>query len=235
MVLAYLLSVIFTQPVAAIQAEAIQTVALQPVANLKAQDTPNDPGGSIDLSWKLSPDSARVKRYEVHRAESTEGPFEKIVEFLIPTTYYTDADTLLRNKKDYYYRVDVVGKLGTRGSSNIAGPAIAKPQWFNTNRLAVLVFALIYGGLVILYIEFAKRDRGMFVRRIAGLDAIDEAVGRSTKMGKPILFSFGIGYLTDVATDSLGSIAMEHALHPCSGLTTQIAECVEGIHFSPPF
>lgn len=200
MVLACLLSVIFTQPVATMQAEAIQTVALRPVANLDATDTPNDAGQSIDISWELSPDSARIRRYEVYRAESTEGPFEKIVEFLIPTTSYTDADTLLRNKKDYYYRVDVVGKLESRASSKIAGPAIAKPQWFNRNRLAVLVFALIYGGLVILYIEFAKRDRGMFVRRIAGLDAIDEAVGRSTEMGKPILFSFGIGYLTDVAT-----------------------------------
>ena len=198
MVLAYLLSVIFTQPVAAIQAEAIQPVALRPVANLEAQDTPNDPGASIDLSWELSPDSARVIRYEVYRASSRDGPFEKIVEFLIPTTFYTDEE--VENNKEYYYRVDVAGKLGTRASCEIAGPVQAKPQWFNRNRLAVLVFALIYGGLVILYIEFAKRDRGMFVRRIAGLDAIDEAVGRSTEMGKPILFSFGIGYLTDVAT-----------------------------------
>jgi len=197
-VLAYLLSVIFTQPVAVMQAEAIQPVALRPAANLEAQDTPNDPGGSIDLSWELSPDSARVRRYEVYRASSRDGPFEKIVEFLLPTTSYTDEE--VENNKEYYYRVDVVGKLGTRASSKIAGPAMAKPQWFNANRLAVLVFALIYGGLVILYIEFAKRDRGMFVRRIAGLDAIDEAVGRSTEMGKPILFSFGIGYLTDVAT-----------------------------------
>lgn len=202
MVLAYLL--LFAQPV--VEAQTMQTAALRPVANLDAQDTPNDAGKSIDLEWGLSPDSAHITRYEVYRAESKDGPFEKIVEFLIPTTSYTDEDTLLRNNKPYYYRVDVVGKLGTRASCEITAPVQAKPQWFNTNRLAVLVFAAVYGILVILYIEFAKRDRGMFVRRIAGLDAIDEAVGRSTEMGKPILFSFGIGYLTDVATIAALSI-----------------------------
>lgn len=200
MVLVYLL--LFAQPV--IEAQAMQTAALRPVANLEAQDTPNDPGGSIDLSWDPSPDSARITRYEVYRAESRKGPFEKIVEFLIPTTSYTDEE--VENNKEYYYRVDVVGAFQVSASSEIAAPVIAKPQWFNRNRLAVLVFAAVYGILVILYIEFAKRTSGMFVRRIAGLDAIDEAVGRSTEMGKPILFSFGIGYLTDVATIAALSI-----------------------------
>jgi hypothetical protein len=203
-VLAYLLSVIFTQPTVTTETEAMSLAALRPVTNLEAKDTPNDPGGSIDLSWFLSPDSARVKRYEVYRATSEDGPFEKIVEFLIPTTSYTDEE--VENKKEYYYRVDVVGAFQESASSQISGPVIAKPQWFNTNRLAVLVFAVVYGILVILYIEFAKKDREMFVRRIAGLDAIDEAVGRATEMGKPILFSFGIGYLYDVATIAALSI-----------------------------
>jgi len=197
-VLVYLTALLFAQPVS--DANAATPVVLRPVENLRTQDTPNDAGQSIDLSWEPSPDEEFIERYEVYRAQSAEGPFEKIVEFLIPTTAYTDADTLLRNKKDYYYRVDVVGELESRASSEIAGPVQTKPQWFNTNRIPVLVFAVVYGLLLILYIEFAKRDREMFVRRIAGLDAIDEAVGRSTEMGKPILFSFGIGYLTDVAT-----------------------------------
>lgn len=204
MVLAYLLSVIFTQPMITIQTEAMHLVALRPAENLEAKDTPNDAGRSIYVSWNLSPDSARVKRYEVYRAESAKGPFEKIVEFLIPTTSYTDEE--VENNKEYYYRVDAVGAFEVSASSQIAGPVIAKPQWFNTNRIAVLVFAIIYGGLVILYIEFAKKEREMFIRRIAGLDAIDEAVGRATEMGKPILFSFGIGYLTDVATIAALSI-----------------------------
>ena len=44
----------------------------------------------------------------------------------------------------------------------------------------------------------AERGADLFVRRIPGLNAIEEAVGRATEMGKPILFSFGLGYLTDM-------------------------------------
>jgi len=38
----------------------------------------------------------------------------------------------------------------------------------------------------------AQRGRLPFIRRIAGLNAIDEAVGRATEMGRPILFSTGL-------------------------------------------
>jgi hypothetical protein len=41
------------------------------------------------------------------------------------------------------------------------------------------------------------------VRRIAGLDAVDEVVGRATEMGRPVLYSPGIGGLE--AADTLAS------------------------------
>ncbi len=37
----------------------------------------------------------------------------------------------------------------------------------------------------------------MFVRRIAGLDHVEEAIGRATEMGKPILYVPGIGTMAD--------------------------------------
>lgn len=37
------------------------------------------------------------------------------------------------------------------------------------------------------------------LRRIAGLDAIEEAVGRATEMGRPVHFSPGIGGITDTS------------------------------------
>jgi hypothetical protein len=51
---------------------------------------------------------------------------------------------------------------------------------------------------VILFARLARKGVKLFVRRIAGLDAIDDALGRATEMGKPILFSFGLGYITDI-------------------------------------
>ncbi|NLI98574.1 fibronectin type III domain-containing protein [bacterium] len=172
-----------------------------PVTELAAEDTPNDAGRSIELSWNPSRDSARIKTYTVYRAQSASGPFTKVVEFVTPVFYYTDNDTTaLRDKVDYYYRVDAESNDGQTAPSLIAGPVQSKAHWFNKARWAVLIVAVVYGFVVILYIELAKRNRNMFIRRIAGLDAVDEAVGRSTEMGKPILFTFGIGGLTDLAT-----------------------------------
>ena len=64
---------------------------------------------------------------------------------------------------------------------------------------------------MIYFIESAKRGKKLFLRRIAGLEAIDEAVGRATEMGRPILFVAGIQDMDDVQTIAgltiLGSIA----------------------------
>ncbi|MBD3286408.1 hypothetical protein GF359_07605 [candidate division WOR-3 bacterium] len=172
---------------------------LSPVTNLVVEDVENDAGGSIDLSWKPSPDSARVVTYKVLRGLYPDGEFTELVVFKVPTYSFRDATT--EDRVEYFYMVQVIDERGVVASSEIVGPRISKPHWFNTGRLAVLVVAMAYALMVILYIEFAKRDTSkMYIRRIAGLDQIDEAVGRATEMGKPILYSLGIGFLTDVAT-----------------------------------
>ena len=40
----------------------------------------------------------------------------------------------------------------------------------------------------------------MYLRPIAGIEAIDEAIGRATEMGKPILYVPGLSSISDVAT-----------------------------------
>lgn len=58
---------------------------------------------------------------------------------------------------------------------------------------------------IILTVVTAQRGRLPFIRRIAGLNAIDEAVGRATEMGRPILFSTG---LTGIGIISLQALAV---------------------------
>jgi len=50
----------------------------------------------------------------------------------------------------------------------------------------------IFAVTIVLTVVTAQRGRLPFVRRIPGLNAIDEAVGRATEMGRPILFSTGL-------------------------------------------
>lgn len=59
-----------------------------------------------------------------------------------------------------------------------------------TPLMALLLLAL--SGLILYCILTARGGRELFIRRIPGLAAIDEAVGRATEMGRPILFSPGL-------------------------------------------
>jgi hypothetical protein len=62
----------------------------------------------------------------------------------------------------------------------------------------LLVFTLISGGII--YWMMSSVRGGHFlpqVRHINGLDAIEEAIGRATEMGRPVHFSPGIAGVTD--------------------------------------
>ncbi|OGL45290.1 MAG: hypothetical protein A2161_01495 [Candidatus Schekmanbacteria bacterium RBG_13_48_7] len=59
---------------------------------------------------------------------------------------------------------------------------------------------LIYIIILVLLIELARGGRELFIRRLAGIDALDEAVGRATEMGKPVLYLCGMSDLGDVST-----------------------------------
>jgi len=40
--------------------------------------------------------------------------------------------------------------------------------------------------------RWKRRGKDMYIRRIPGIDAIEEAVGRTVEMGRPMLFTFGL-------------------------------------------
>jgi hypothetical protein len=71
---------------------------------------------------------------------------------------------------------------------------------FDSSRLNVLIAVLIYGVLILWFIYHARRGKEMFIRRIAGLDAVEEAVGRATEMGKPVLYVPGLDGISSIST-----------------------------------
>lgn len=76
----------------------------------------------------------------------------------------------------------------------------AERQLFRTDRLNALLFLLIFSSAVLLYTRWARQGKPLFVRKIAGLDALEEAVGRATEMGRPVLYIPGILELDDIQT-----------------------------------
>lgn len=70
---------------------------------------------------------------------------------------------------------------------------------FVVNRLVLLAITVLLTVVLMIYITQAKKGKKFFIRRIAGLEAIDEAVGRATEMGRPVHFSPGIATLSEEA------------------------------------
>jgi len=64
----------------------------------------------------------------------------------------------------------------------------------------VLLLMVVFSGLVLWKIASAKRGQGLYIRPIPGLNAIEEAVGRSAELGGPLLFHGGVADFTNVQT-----------------------------------
>jgi len=63
------------------------------------------------------------------------------------------------------------------------------------------VAILVFGILVWLFIARARSGAPLRpIRRLAALDAIDELIGRSTEMGRPVHYSMGLQDITDSGT-----------------------------------
>lgn len=67
------------------------------------------------------------------------------------------------------------------------------PQWFDPDRLPTLIAAIV-SIIIILYTTYHRSSREKFkVREIAGLKAVEEAIGRATEMARPVLYTPGWG------------------------------------------
>ena len=197
------------------QATDSANLAPLPAANVKAADLPNDKGGAIFVTWELSPDddgNGKVSGYLVLRSESQDGPFEVAGNAVRGAAKYTDNQT--NDDKVYFYKVDAYleyldaagEKVKMTSASALSSSVQSQAQWFNMNRLYVLLFMLFVAGAIIFYIEKAKKGEEIYIRKIAGIDAVDEAVGRATEMGKKIFYIPGIQDMNDVQT--IASIAI---------------------------
>lgn len=70
--------------------------------------------------------------------------------------------------------------------------------WGNIILLFVLLLPVIY------FIRAARNGRSLHVRRIPGIDAIDEAIGRAVELGRPISFTTGLTSVSPVLYAALG-------------------------------
>ena len=174
-----------------------------------ASDHPNDDGSGIDLIWSSESaiDSIRIERM------TGEEDFRTIAMLDSGRDFYLDTDAI-RTGTQYEYRITTQDADGAV-VEQAAAFATAKAQWFNTDKISLLIMALILSAAITFYILSARSGKDLYIRRISGLDSMEEAVGRATEMGKPILFVPGILDLDDMQTIAgltiLGKLAQRTA------------------------
>ena len=77
---------------------------------------------------------------------------------------------------------------------------ITKPELYISDRGLLLFLILLFGGILQFSTRHALIGGDVFLRTIPGVKAVEEAVGRSTEMGKPVLYVPGIQDMDQVET-----------------------------------
>lgn len=191
----------------AMESEAVipePTPVLMPPQNLLAMDVPDDDGGEIAIQWD-APAEGKPTKYVLEMA-GEDGFYDEIAKTSL--TSYSVAQ--LENGKMYRFRVAAIYENG-RALSDESEPVAPSDHWFKGNEKPVIVAILLFGALLIVFIQAARRGVELFVRRIGGLTAVEDAIGRATEMGKPVLYVPGTSTIEDVATlaslNILGEVA----------------------------
>lgn len=186
--------------------------SIGPPTQVQAIDKPNDAGSAIVIEWELSKDDEAIGKYEIFRSILPDTIIEKIGSIIRGNNSFEDDNT--DDEKQYIYTVAAV-KDDARFYSMPSDIVQSSPQFFNTGRTNILVSILLFTMLLALFVQRARIGKKLFVRKIPGLDAVEEAVGRATEMGKPILYIPGLGDIDWTATiasmNILGEVAKKIA------------------------
>jgi hypothetical protein len=176
----------------------------------------NDSGKHLAVAWPETPQGSMtviVRRDAAAEADATwslSGEIKVGQELGAgwKVIYVGDADVSLVDEvvpetpqvyAAFQFRRD--GDVLIGGAPLVAGPVTPAAAWFNTDRIFYLALIFLTGAAFFLYLRYARRRaKDIFIRRIPGVDAIEDAVGRATEMGRPILYGTGMEDIQDIQT-----------------------------------
>jgi len=179
----------------------LSSFLLQAEVNFNVFDFPNDDGRKLYISF----DEQTLKSEYIMIYRSFDG---ENYDFWLENP---DTNILIDEfeeyiKKPVYYKLIIFPMLDNINdipySLQYITSAVPKAQWFDKSKSSLLLLLIIFCGAVIYYIFYAGLGKEFYIRKINGLEAMDEAVGRATEMGRPILFVPGILDIGDMQTIS---------------------------------
>ena len=120
---------------------------------------------------------------------------------IIPPTETSYQATGLEKNRRYIFAVRAIGAdKSLSAMTPPSGPVVPEAAWFNLSKLPLLIALCLISFAVLLFVVLARGGMPMKIRTIAGLKAVDEAVGRATEMGRSILYINGIQDMDDLQT-----------------------------------
>jgi hypothetical protein len=195
-----------TDPAATGQTEETSPSRILPAPpRITAFDVPSDDGGMIRAVWSLPEGASRPDTF-ILEIKGPDGNWKGVTK----TSLMTYDIPRLPNNQPFQLRV----KAMYDGEAVISEPTpdvFARDHWFKKNKTIVLFTIIIFVAILSGFLHAARRGVELFVRRITGLTAVEDAIGRATEMGKPVLYIPGMSYIEDVATlaalNILGEVA----------------------------
>jgi hypothetical protein len=229
------------------------------LTRFSAADAPGDSGGRIHLKWRVQ--GKEEGYYEIRASDSSNGPFKKIATFSASDrarvglklpwwiwrqqgddrSYEAKTTEHLRimDGKLYFFKVALVA--GNRRTETDSRGAVPRANLFHWGKLNNFVLMALFGSVILWSIRRSRTRPDLFLRRIPGLDAVDEALGRATEMGKPILYLTGSDDMSSLSTIAatviLGEVAKRVAAYDTEILVPHrdpivMAICQEIVHES---
>ena len=186
---------------------------LVPPSNVTAVDTPNDDGSRITIKWDAAPEESGISGYQILRRIAGGGLEE--IGGLLPAGTTSYVDSTIEKGNAYAYIVRAVTETEATVVSEETAPVKGTGEWFHIGKIPLFIAMLLFSAAILWNIYYARSGKEIFIRRIPGLEAVDEAIGRATEMGRSILYVLGLGSVDNVATIAsmtiLGQVARRTA------------------------
>ena len=181
---------------------------LQPPTAITVRDKNNDAGDQLIVSFQPPADTSGIFAYHVYRRKAGETGEEswnlvKVLPVLEEPEFVDgfDPDYPIQPGVRYEYRIASVNQAREEffGEPQVA-QEVPRGEFYHTGKTRVLIAGGLFIFMIFYYFGRAQRGAKMYLRPIAGIEAIDEAIGRATEMGKPVLYVPGLSTISDVAT-----------------------------------
>jgi hypothetical protein len=168
-----------------------------------AKDRPGDSGNAILLTWKDPLGLDKNAALQIRRAVPPAYDWTEITVAKPGAERY--VDTTAKDGTVYRYEIRTVSAADTSSTVPAGPPLVSDPvashdNWFKIEKTNSFIASVLFLVILLASIGAAKSGKKIFIRRIAGLNAVDEAIGRATEIGKKVLYVPGSQSMDEIQT-----------------------------------